>query len=60
MAELDTAGIAAVLAADAQTQMTFGFSRDDAAKFLGAYYENKIYESDPFQHQQQRSAHQRP
>ena len=26
------------------------FSRDDAAKFLGAYYENKIYESDPFQH----------
>ena len=32
------------------TQMTFGFSRDDAAKFLGAYYENKIYESDPFQH----------
>ncbi len=32
------------------TQMTFGFSRDDAAKFLGAYYDNKIYESDPFQH----------
>ena len=32
------------------TQMTFGFSRDDAAKFLGAYYETKIYESDPFQH----------
>ena len=30
------------------TQMTFGFSRDDAAKFLGAYYENKIYEFDPF------------
>ena len=30
------------------TQMTFGFSRDDAAKFLGAYYENKIYEQDPF------------
>ena len=30
--------------------MTFGFSRDDAAKFLGAYYEKKIYESDPFQH----------
>ena len=30
------------------TQMTFGFSRDDAAKFLGAYYENKIFESDPF------------
>lgn len=32
------------------TQMTFGFSRDDAAKFLTAYYENKVYESDPFQH----------
>ena len=32
------------------TQMTFGFSRDDAAKFLGAYYDTKIYESDPFQH----------
>ena len=30
------------------TQMTFGFSRDDAGKFLGAYYEHKIYESDPF------------
>ena len=30
------------------TQMTFGFSRDDAGKFLGAYYANKIYESDPF------------
>ena len=30
------------------TQMTFGFSRDDAAKFLGAYYDKKIYESDPF------------
>ena len=30
------------------TQMTFGFSRDDAGKFLGSYYENKIYESDPF------------
>ena len=30
------------------TQMTFGFSRDDAGKFLGAYYDNKIYESDPF------------
>ena len=30
------------------TQMTFGFSRDDAAKFLGSYYENKIYEQDPF------------
>ena len=32
------------------TQMTFGFSRDDAAKFLNAYYDKKIYESDPFQH----------
>ncbi|MBS1306347.1 MAG: pyruvate, phosphate dikinase [Clostridiales bacterium] len=30
------------------TQMTFGFSRDDAGKFLPAYYANKIYESDPF------------
>jgi pyruvate,orthophosphate dikinase len=30
------------------TQMTFGFSRDDAAKFLSAYYEKKIYEQDPF------------
>ena len=30
------------------TQMTFGFSRDDAGKFLNAYYDNKIYESDPF------------
>ena len=30
------------------TQMTFGFSRDDAGKFLPSYYENKIYESDPF------------
>ena len=32
------------------TQMTFGFSRDDAGKFLDSYYENKIYESDPFAH----------
>ena len=30
------------------TQMTFGFSRDDAGKFLNAYYDNKIFESDPF------------
>ena len=30
------------------TQMTFGFSRDDAGKFLSAYYEKKIYEQDPF------------
>ena len=30
------------------TQMTFGFSRDDAGKFLGAYYDSKIYENDPF------------
>ena len=30
------------------TQMTFGFSRDDAGKFLDAYYAGKIYESDPF------------
>ncbi len=32
------------------TQMTFGFSRDDAGKFLSYYYENRIYESDPFAH----------
>lgn len=32
------------------TQMTFGFSRDDAGKFLDYYYENKIFESDPFAH----------
>ena len=31
------------------TQLTYGFSRDDAAKFLGAYYEKKIFEFDPFQ-----------
>ena len=30
------------------TQLTFGFSRDDAGKFLDSYYQNKIYESDPF------------
>ena len=30
------------------TQMTFGFSRDDAGKFLGEYYDKKIFESDPF------------
>ncbi len=30
------------------TQMTFGFSRDDAGKFLDSYYKAKIYESDPF------------
>ena len=30
------------------TQMTFGFSRDDAGKFLGAYYDKRIYENDPF------------
>ena len=32
------------------TQMTFGFSRDDAGKFLGDYYGKKIFESDPFAH----------
>jgi pyruvate,orthophosphate dikinase len=32
------------------TQMTFGFSRDDAGKFLGDYYDKKIYASDPFAH----------
>ncbi|MDD5791959.1 MAG: pyruvate, phosphate dikinase [Erysipelotrichaceae bacterium] len=36
------------------TQMTFGFSRDDAAKFLGSYYDAKIYEQDPFQKLDQR------
>ncbi len=36
------------------TQMTFGFSRDDAAKFLGDYYNAKIYEQDPFQRVDQR------
>ena len=30
------------------TQMTFGFSRDDAGKFLNSYYDNKIFENDPF------------
>ena len=30
------------------TQMTFGFSRDDAGKFLNAYYDTKIFENDPF------------
>ena len=32
------------------TQMTFGFSRDDSGKFLDYYYQNKVYESDPFAH----------
>ncbi|CCV66678.1 Pyruvate, phosphate dikinase [Paracholeplasma brassicae] len=32
------------------TQMTFGFSRDDAAKFLGDYYKTKVFEADPFAH----------
>ena len=32
------------------TQMTYGFSRDDAGKFLDAYYAKKIFESDPFAH----------
>jgi pyruvate,orthophosphate dikinase len=32
------------------TQMTFGFSRDDAGKFLQDYYKSKIYEADPFAH----------
>ncbi|MDY6062685.1 MAG: pyruvate, phosphate dikinase [Erysipelotrichaceae bacterium] len=35
------------------TQMTFGFSRDDAAGFLNSYYSNKIYEQDPFQRLEQ-------
>jgi len=36
------------------TQMTFGFSRDDAGKFLGSYYDNKILEEDPFKTLDQR------
>ena len=36
------------------TQMTFGFSRDDASKFLGDYYATKIFEEDPFQHVDQK------
>ena len=36
------------------TQMTFGFSRDDAGKFLSYYYDKKIYESDPFHHLDQK------
>ena len=36
------------------TQMTFGFSRDDAGKFLDSYYDHKIYESDPFAHLDQK------
>ena len=36
------------------TQMTFGFSRDDAGKFLGSYYDAKIYEFDPFAHVDQK------
>ena len=38
------------------TQMTFGFSRDDAGKFLTDYYKSKIYESDPFAHLDQMAA----
>ncbi|MDR1204955.1 MAG: pyruvate, phosphate dikinase [Peptococcaceae bacterium] len=40
------------------TQMTFGFSRDDAAKFLDDYYEKKIFESDPFAHLDQKGVGQ--
>ena len=36
------------------TQMTVGFSRDDAGKFLNYYYDNKIYENDPFAHLDQK------
>ncbi len=36
------------------TQMTFGFSRDDAGKFLDSYYDNKIYENDPFANRDQK------
>ena len=40
------------------TQMTFGFSRDDSTKFLGSYYDNKIFEEDPFQHVDQKGVGQ--
>ena len=40
------------------TQMTYGFSRDDAGKFLPDYYSNKIFESDPFQHVDQKGVGQ--
>ena len=40
------------------TQMTFGFSRDDAGKFLDAYYDNKIYESDQFEKLEQKGVGQ--
>ena len=40
------------------TQMTFGFSRDDAGKFLEDYYSKKIYESDPFQRLDQKGVGQ--
>ena len=40
------------------TQMTFGFSRDDSSKFLDAYYSKKIFESDPFQHVDQKGVGQ--
>ena len=36
------------------TQMTFGFSRDDAGKFISYYYDNKVYENDPFAHLDQK------
>ena len=58
MIEIPRAALTAdVIAEDAEffcfgtndlTQMTFGFSRDDAGKFLESYYDNKIYENDPF------------
>ena len=62
VAELNGRGVTAVLTADEiaanadffcfgtndLTQMTYGFSRDDAGKFLGAYYDAKIFENDPF------------
>lgn len=40
------------------TQMTFGFSRDDSSKFLDSYYSKKIFESDPFQHVDQKGVGQ--
>ena len=57
MIEIPRAALTAEIATEAEffcfgtndlTQMTFGFSRDDAGKFLDAYYDAKIYESDPF------------
>ena len=49
MIEIPRAALTAdEIATNDLTQMTFGFSRDDAGKFLNAYYDNKIFENDPF------------